>query len=138
MRSYFSRIFIPGMLLLLATLIVVGSFFQVIVRIYLNDTALSELKANSNTISRLAAAYFEEDEAMSGHDFLVNISVAASVSGADAVICDAQGKLLLCSDEPMGCVHQGKQVSANFVSAVRNTGCVADTGTLPGLYESAR
>ena len=137
MRSYFSRIFIPGMLLLLATLTIVGSFFHIIVRSYLTDTTLSELKTNSQTIARLAGAYFIEDE-MSGHDFLVNISVAASVSGADAVICDTQGRLLLCSDAPMGCIHQGRQVSEEFVKKVLSTGSVADTGVLSGLYETPR
>ncbi len=137
MRSYFSRIFIPGMLLLLATLAIVGSFFHIIVRSYLTDATLTELKTNSRTIARLASAYFIEDE-MSGHDFLVNISVAASVSGADAVICDAQGRLLLCSDAPMGCIHQGRQVSASFVEKVLRTGSVADTGVLSGLYEMPR
>ncbi len=137
MRSYFSRIFIPGMLLLLATLAIVGSAFHIIVRSYLNDTTLTELEANSNTIARLAAAYFVEDE-MSGQDFLVNISVAASVSGADMVICDTQGRLLLCSDSPMGCIHRGKYVSGEFVEKVLHNGSVADTGVLSGLYETSR
>ena len=137
MRSYFSRIFVPGMLLLLATLTIVGSFFHIIVRSYLEETTLNELKTNSQTIARLAGAYFIEDE-MSGHDFLVNISVAASVSGTDAVICDTAGRLLLCSDAPMGCVHQGRRVSEEFVKNVLTAGSVADTGVLSGLYEAPR
>ena len=137
MRSYFSRIFIPGTLLLLATLIIVGSFFQLLVREYLKESTLSELQANSATISRLASAYFAEDE-MSGNDFIVNITVAASVSGTDAVICDIDGTLLLCSDAPMGCEHQGKQISAAFVQQVLTSGSVANTGTVSGLYNTSR
>ncbi len=137
MRSYFSRIFFPGTILLLATLIIVGSFFQVIVHGYLKDTTLDELKENSLTISRLASAYFLEDD-MTGHDFLVNISVAASVSGADAVICNINGKLLLCSDAPMGCAHQGQMLSSDFVSRVLQKGYLADTGVLTGLYDTER
>ena len=137
MRSYFSRIFVPGTLLLIATLTIVGSFFQLFVRSYLKESTLDELKANSTTISRLAAAYFVEEE-MTGHDFLVNISVAASVSGADAVLCSIDGKLLLCSDAPMGCAHQGQQISPDFVDQVLKNGSVADTGTMTGLYDTAR
>ena len=81
MRSYFSRIFVPGTALLLASLIVVGAFFQILVQGYLRESTLSELKTNSATISRLAAAYFAENE-MSGNDFIVNISVAASMRTA--------------------------------------------------------
>ena len=137
MRSYFSRIFVPGTALLLASLIVVGAFFQILVQGYLRESTLSELKTNSATISRLAAAYFAENE-MSGNDFIVNISVAASVSGADAVVCSTDGSLLLCSDAPMGCAHQGQQVSLDFVSEVLSTGCVANTGKVSGLYDTPR
>ena len=137
MRSYFSRIFIPGTILLIATLTIVGSFFQFFVRGYLKETTLAELKTNSYTISRLAAAYFLEDD-MTGHDFLVNISVAASVSGADAVLCNIEGKLMLCSDSPMGCAHQGQQLSPEFVDRVLESGYMADIGVLTGLYEAAR
>ena len=137
MRSYFSRIFVPGILLLLATLTIVGSFFQILVRGYLKETTLDELRANSITISRLASAYFTEDE-MTGHDFLVNISVAASVSGADAVLCSIDGKLLLCSDSPMGCAHQGQQISPEFIGRVLEKGHLADTGILTGLYDTKR
>ncbi len=137
MRSYFNRIFIPGTILILASLIVVGSFFQILVRSYLKESTLSELHTNSITISRLAAAYFAGNE-MSGNDFLVNISVAASVSGSDAVICDTDGRLLLCSDAPMGCIHQGKYVSEGFVSQVLSAGRLADTGKVAGLYDTPR
>ncbi len=137
MRSYFSRIFVPGIALLLASLIVVGAFFQVLVQGYLRESTLSDLKTNSATISRLAAAYFAENE-MSGNDFIVNISVAASVSGADAVICGNDGRLLICSDAPMGCAHQGQQVSPDFVTEVLKSGCVANTGKVSGLYDTPR
>ena len=137
MRSYFSRIFIPGTLLLIATLTIVGAFFQVFVRGYLKESKLEELKTNSITISRLAAAYFVEDE-MTGHDFLVNISVAASVSGTDAVLCSIDGRLLLCSDSPMGCSHQGQQISPDFIDRVLKNGYIADAGTLTGLYDAPR
>jgi signal transduction histidine kinase len=137
MRSYFSRIFIPGTVLLLASLIVVGSFYQILVRAYLQESTLDDLESNSHTISRLAAAYFAGNE-MSGNDFLVNISVAASVSGADAVICDPSCRLLLCSDAPMGCVHQGKFVSQEFVSQVLSSGSVSNTGKVIGLYDTPR
>ncbi len=137
MRSYFSRIFLPGTLLLLATLTIVGSFFQIFVRGYLKETTLEELKTNSMTISRLASAYFVEEE-MTGHEFLVNLSVASSVSGTDAILCSIDGKLLLCSDSPMGCAHQGQQISPEFVARVLKNGHIADTGVLSGIYDTAR
>lgn len=139
MRSYFSRIFFPGTLLLIATLTIVGSFFQIFVRGYLKETTLNELEANSKTISRLASAYFAQDE-MTGHDFLVNISVASDVSGTDTILCSLDGKLLLCScsDTPMGCAHPGQQISPDFIERVLKNGSLADTGILSGIYETAR
>ena len=137
MRSYFSRIFIPGILLLLAALTMVGAFFQVLVREYLTETTLDEMKANSRTISRLASAYYIEDM-LSGHDFLVNLSLTANISGTDMVIFDTTGNLLLCSDSPMGCIHQGMQLSDTFVKQVLSTGMVAAAGRVEGLYATSR
>ena len=137
MRSYFSRIFIPGILLLLAALTMVGAFFQVLVREYLTETTLDDLKTNGRTVSRLASAYYIEDT-LSGHDFLVNLNLTANVSGTDVVICDTDGKLLLCSDSPMGCIHQGMQLTEAFVEKVLSTGLIADAGRVEGLYSSSR
>lgn len=137
MKSYFFRTFIPGILLLLAALLLVGTSFQFLVRNYLQKQTLEDLEADCNVLVRLSAAYFAEGS-MSGHDFLVNLSLVSQVSDAHAVICNANGQILLCSDAPMGCKHQGLQVEQSFLQQVFSKGRIRQTGVIQGLYTEPR
>ena len=137
MRSTFSRTFFPAALLLLTALLLVGASFQMLVRDYLNDQALSSLKNDGEAISQLASAYYT-DGSVTRRDFLVNLSVAANISEADAVIFDREGRLILCSDAPFGCEHQGWQLSKSYVKKVMQKGIARDTGIFSGLYSNVR
>ena len=64
--------------------------------------------------------------------------MAGNISDADAVICDIAGRLLLCSDSPLGCQHQGMRISQDFLEQVLRTGCVSNAGLIEGLYSEAR
>ena len=137
MRSTFSRTFFPAAILLLTALLLVGTAFQILVRNYLNKQALSGLENDGKAIAQLASAYYA-DESVSSRDFLVNLSVAAQVSEADAVIFDREGRLILCSDAPFGCEHQGWQISRDYLRKVMDTGLARDTGIFSGLYSNVR
>ena len=137
MRSTFSRTFFPAALLLLTALLLVGTSFQIMVRSYLNEQALSGLENDGEAIAEIAAAYYTEGS-LSQRDFLVNLSLAAKVSDADAVIFDREGKLILCSDAPFGCEHQGWQISRDYLKKVLKSGIARDTGIFSGLYSNVR
>lgn len=137
MKSTFSRTFFPAAIILLTALLLVGMSFQMLVRNYLTDQTIDGLKNDSTTIAEVASAYYAED-ALTGKDFLINLSVASQVSGADAVICDAQGRLLLCSDSPLGCEHQGMTITPEFPELVRQEGTVTNAGLIDGLYPDLR
>ncbi len=138
MKTTFSRTFFTFAVILLAALLLVGVFFQLLVRQYLTDRAIEDLKKNSATVSRIASAYHSEG-ALTDREFLINLSVASGVSGADAVICDAQGNLLLCSDAPLGCEHQGMVITSQaFLKQILTQEYVVSNGVVAGLYEDAR
>ena len=137
MKTFFSRTFIPTALILLAALLLVGASFQVLVKDYLKEQTMESLHNDGTTIAALAGAYYAEGT-MSSNDFLTNLSVASRISNGDAVICDAAGRLLLCSDSPLGCEHQGMSVSREFVEQVFREGAVESTGLIQGLYADAR
>ena len=124
-------------MVLLMAMLLIGTAFQALVRDYLTDQAMESLKNDGNAISALAAAYYTEGT-LNHEDFLVNLSFVSQVSQADAVICDASGRLALCSRAPFGCGHQGMQVSRDFLTDVFTTGCVTTTGVIQGLYEDQR
>ena len=137
MRSTFSRTFFPAAVLLLTALLLVGAAFPVLVRNYLNEQALSDLQNDGDAIAQLASAYYTEGS-LSRREFLVNLSLAGRVSDADAVIFDGDGRLILCSDAPFGCEHQGWVISRDYLRSVTQKGIARDTGVFSGLYDEVR
>ena len=137
MKSTFHRIFLSATLILLAALLAVGVSFQLLVRNFLTTRILNDLYADAEQLCALASAYHAQSRLLS-EEFMVNLSVASQVSGADAVICDRNGTVVLCSDSPLGCVHQGMTIqNKDYLQQVLTTGC-ADTGKITGLYEESR
>lgn len=138
MKTTFSRTFFSFAVILLAALLLVGISFQLLARDYLVNQTLDRLKNNSSTVSQLASAYYT-DNTMSSRDFLVNLSVTAKVSQADVVICDASGRLVLCSDAPLGCEHQGLSItSREYLQKILQEEHFVSRGIINGLYEEAR
>ena len=138
MKSTFSRTFFPAAIILLAALLLVGTSFYALVRHYLTERTIDSLKNNSKTIAGAAAAYYHNG-AIKDTDFLINLSVASSVSGADTIICYTNGQLLLCSDAPLGCEHQGLVIQDKaYLKQIMSQEYVVNTGKLNGLYEDSR
>ena len=137
MKTSFSHIFFPAAIILMAALLLVGASFQMLVRNLMTRQIEDGLKDDCTTIASLAAAYYA-DGSLSTQDFFVNLSIVTRVSDADAVICDSRGRLVLCSDAPMGCSHQGMVINKNYLEQVYRERIVSDTGLVQGLYEEAR
>lgn len=137
MRTTFSRTFFPAALLLLTALLLVGTSFQFLVKDYLVKESYTDLENDGTVIASLASAYYTEGS-LSAQEFLVNISVASQISDADAVIFDAKGRLILCSDAPFGCEHQGWTVNPDYVQQVLKNGVARNTGVFSGLYDDTR
>ena len=110
MKTTFSRTLFTYAVILLAALLLVGVSFQMLARNYLTDKAIEGLKTDSSAIAQVAAAYYLDDSA-EDKDFFVILSVASRISDANTVICDPDGTLLLCSDAPLGCEHQGLSIT---------------------------
>ena len=137
MRSTFSRLFISMVILQLIALLLIGSFFQLLVRNYLTNKEVDKLKNDAKVISELAGAYHSEGSVYN-MEFLLNLNVASSVSGANAVICDSHGKILLCSDSLRGCEHQGQAITDDYLQKVLANDGSVDTGVIQGLYTENR
>lgn len=137
MKSTFSRTFSTVAIMLLAALLLVGVSFRLLVKDYLTDTAVEGLKNDAQVIVELVQAAYAENP-ISTHDFSIALTVASSVSGADAVICDAEGTLVLCAKSPFGCEHQGLVIGSDYLQRVFETGGTTDTGVIQGLYTDIR
>ena len=137
MKTTFSRTFSTTIMILFLALILVGTSFQALVEDYLTDSAVADLQQNSDAIASLASAYFSEGSIMN-RDFMVNLDVASRVSGADAIIFGADGRVLLCSEVLTGCSHQGLHLNEAYLARVLEQGGDVATGSVPQLYEEPR
>ena len=137
MKTTFSRAFFPAALVLLSALLLVGTFLRALVNDYLTDQTVASLESDASAISALATAYYSEGS-LSSREFFVNLSIAAQVSDSDAVILNKQGRVVLCSDSPLSCEHQGWQMQSAYVQRVFQNGKAVDSGVTSNLYEDVR
>ena len=137
MKTTSSRILSTTVMILLLVMLLVGTSFHALVKDYLTDTVITDLKNHSTALADLASAYYSEGN-LEGQEFLVNLDVASQISGADVVICDAEGKVILCSDTITGCSHKGLRVDTAYLQKVYQNGGDTATGLLRGLYEDTR
>ena len=137
MKTTFSRLFGTTVVILLASLILLGTFFQFLVKDYLTTNTTDKLTNDARTIAALAAAY-NADSSLYDPDFLMNLDIAARISGGDAVICRANGQVVMCSASPLGCEHQGKYIDGAYVARVMEENVTVNTGRIPGLFEDSR
>lgn len=137
MKSTFGRSFSVFAGILLVALTVLGGSFQVMVQDFLTDTTFDSLEQDAQIIADLAASYIEDDS-LSGREFLMNLDIASKVSGSDAVICNSDGKVTICSDSLFGCKHMGLYVNEEYLQKVLSQGSDRATGLIKGLYSEER
>ena len=137
MKTSFSRSFSTIASILLLSLLVLGASFQMLVKEYLTETTVAGLQQDANIIAELAASY-SIDSRLSSRDFLLNLDVASRVSDSDAIICDAAGRIILCSDALFNCDHQGLRVDPGYLQKVLQKGGDTVTGIIKDLYPDHR
>ena len=137
MKTTFSRTFTAVMVLIVAAMVILGISFQLLVNNFLTDSAMEGLQDDAETIVELVQAYIG-DGPINDRDFGIALSVAASVSDADAVICNRYGKLICCARDPLGCRHVGMQLTPEYMEKIFANGGMTDTGVIRGLYEDQR
>lgn len=137
MKTTFSRTLISLAVILLTALLIIGLAFQFLIKDYLEDRAMDSLKKDCAALAKLASAYHYEDS-LTSRNFLINLSVLSQLSDSDAVICDTNGKLIVCSRDPFGCEHQGLVIGQNYLNKVLQSEYVTSTGSVEGIYNDVR
>ena len=106
MKSTSGRIFLTVTMILLISLLSIGLLLYTSIRKYLMENTFSQLQKDAEVVSELASACYTGG-GLTSIEFLFNLNVVSQVSQSDAVICNSQGRILLCSDSPFGCEHRG-------------------------------
>lgn len=137
MKSSFGRSFATAGSILLLALVILGASFQIQVKRYLTETTISSLQQDADVLANLAASY-SVDGSLYSREFLLNLDVVSQVTDADAVICDSEGYVVLCSHARSGCDHQGLQLNQEYLQKVIENGGDTVTGVIKGLYTDNR
>ena len=137
MKTSFSRNFATAATILLLSLLILGASFQMLVKDYLTETTVTGLKQDAQIIANLASSY-SIDGSLTSREFLLNLDVASQISDADAVICNTDGRVILCSDALTGCEHQGLRLNPEYLEKVMKNGGDIATGVIKGLYSDSR
>ena len=137
MKTIYRRFLIPAALVLLCALLLVAAVFQYQAMAQLRHNNYSNLEAAADTIAQLASAYYGEGS-LESDQFYVSVTAASRAANAQTVICDAQGRLVLCSESPYGCTHRGMVISQNYMEQVYRLRVARAEGKVAALYEDAR
>ncbi len=137
MKTTFRRIVIPAAAVLFCALLLVAAVFQYQVKAQIERTNYRTLESTAQTVSSLASAYYAED-ALQSDQFYLSITAASRASGSQTVICDGTGKLVLCSESPYGCAHQGLVIDSRYMAKVYAHKLTRASGTVEPLYQQAR
>ena len=139
MKSTFSRVFTIAAVILLVALVLIGTFFQFLVRDYLTENTMDTLRQQADAIAALAASYTGIDQdGLHSLEFQVNLDVAANVADADAIVFDAAGQVARCSGSLTAEDFAGMTLSPGFIQTIAQEGHYSSTGKIPRLYEESR
>ncbi len=137
MKSSYSRNFTTAAIILLLALVILGTSFQLQITDYLTGAMVSSLETDAQVIANLAASYSVGGD-LTSREFLLNLDVISQVTDSDAVICDRDGFVILCSHAHSGCDHEGLQLNREYMNKVIANGGDSVTGIIGGLYEEQR
>ena len=137
MKSSFGRSFFTIATILLLSLVLLGTSFQMLINDYMTDNTVSGLMQDGQILADLAAAY-SIDGSLNSREFMLNLDIATQISSFDAVICDSNGRIVICSCYPAVCEHMGWHIDAGYMAKVLQNGGDTSTGIIKGLYADSR
>ena len=137
MGSTRSRTYLAAIVIFLVALLLLGWVLQLFTEDYLAKQAFSRLENHAQLLSDLTKAYLSQGSLYS-MQYLFNLEVACQAGEIDALICDPNGKILLCSNAPLGCEHQGITLKGELITKAMSRGSSQDTGMLKDLYPETR
>ena len=135
MKTTFSRQFALIAALLLVCMIFTGVSFRFLMLGYLKNDKKETLSADAAAV---AEAYDSTGELEENWDFRLSLSLFSDVGEAEALVCDENGFIVLCSCDEFNCEHIGQQVDANLITEIDANGETFRVGALSGIHDDRR
>lgn len=134
MKSLLMRQFALTAGQILLCLVMLGTAFITLTYSRLSAEAERAITANSISVKQIASAYATTGDLEGNWDLSMSLTFAAQVSGADIVICDTSGEVILSSSNTLKDSRLGIVIDQAVTNEILATGQYNDTSTLNGFY----
>ena len=137
MKTTTSRILATAAAILILALILIGASFHLLIDDYLTEQSRESLRQQTAATAELAAAH-ASSHTLDDWEFVVDMRKVHQLVGADILLCDPAGTILVCVEESADCGHEGYPLPRDLLEAFAAQGVLSATGTIERLYPEAR
>ena len=122
MKTTFSRQFAMIAALLLLCLLITGVSFRFLMLGSIESQNQQTMIRDAEAVAELAEAYDSVGDLQNNFDFHISLSLFTKVGDAEALLCDTDGVIRICSCEKFSCDHIGQTVDPVLLAEIQKDG----------------
>lgn len=138
MKTTFSRQFAMIAALLLLCLLITGVSFRFLMLGTIESQNQQTMIRDAEAVAELAEAYDSVGDLQNNFDFHISLSLFTKVGDAEALLCDTDGVIHICSCEKFSCDHIGQTVDPVLLAEIQKDGSWYEETSLSGIYDEPR
>ena len=138
MKTTFSRQFAMIAALLLLCLLITGVSFRFLMLGTIESQNQQTMIRDAEAVAELAEAYDSVGDLQNNFDFHISLSLFTKVGDAEALLCDTDGVIRICSCEKFSCDHIGQAVDPVLLAEIQKDGSWYEETSLSSIYDEPR
>ena len=138
MKTTFSRQFALIAALLLLCLLITGVSFRFLMLGTIESQNQQTMIRDAEAVAELAEAYDSVGDLQNNFDFHISLSLFTKVGDAEALLCDTDGVIRICSCEKFSCDHIGQTVDPVLLAEIQKDGSWYEETSLSSIYDEPR
>ena len=138
MKTTFSRQFAMIAALLLLCLLITGVSFRFLMLGTIESQNQQTMIRDAEAVAELAEAYDSVGDLQNNFDFHISLSLFTKVGDAEALLCDTDGVIRICSCEKFSCDHIGQTVDPVLLAEIQKDGSWYEGTSLSSIYDEPR
>ena len=138
MKTTFSRQFAMIAALLLLCLLITGVSFRFLMLGTIESQNQQTMIRDAEAVAELAEAYDSVGDLQNNFDFHISLSLFTKVGDAEALLCDTDGVIRICSCEKFSCDHIGQTVDPVLLAEIQKDGNWYEETSLSSIYDEPR
>lgn len=138
MKTTFSRQFAMIAALLLLCLLITGVSFRFLMLGTIESQNQQTMIRDAEAVAELAEAYDSVGDLQNNFDFHISLSLFTKVGDAEALLCDTDGVIRICSCEKFSCDHIGQTVDPVLLAEIQKDGSWYEETFLSSIYDEPR